>query len=201
MCPRCNERPRVSKASYCRPCGAAYQRERNKGQHGTARVCSECEKAFTGRGSSQLCSPCRYSPTRNRECVRCKKSSAWPGRVAACLECRRYEARQNYTIEQSRCRKAELKYGLPIGGFKKLLEDQDFKCACCAGDLDLAGTYSVHVDHDHKCCAGGRTNSRPACGNCVRGILCRHCNVMLGNARDSVETLRAGIDYLLRSGR
>ena len=42
-----------------------------------------------------------------------------------------------------------------------------------------------HTDHCHGT-------------NTVRGILCHHCNLMLGNAKDSVETLRAAIQYLTK---
>lgn len=30
----------------------------------------------------------------------------------------------------------------------------------------------------------------------VRGIICHHCNLVLGHARDSVEVLSAAIAYL-----
>jgi hypothetical protein len=42
-----------------------------------------------------------------------------------------------------------------------------------------------HIDHDHR---SGQ----------VRGILCHHCNVMLGHAWDNAIILRAGVDYLYR---
>lgn len=33
---------------------------------------------------------------------------------------------------------------------------------------------SLHVDHDHNCCAGEKT-----CGVCVRGIVCAKCNTAI----------------------
>ncbi len=53
------------------------------------------------------------------------------------------------------------------------------------------GRPAKHVDHDHSCCSGRR-----ACGKCVRGILCHHCNVMMGNALDDPARLRAAADWL-----
>lgn len=198
MCPRCNVNPRLSRASYCRPCGAKYQKERKQGNHSQDRECSECKNSFKGRGTSALCPVCRYSPTRPRECSTCKKSSSWPGRYASCPQCRNFEARQNYSPDEENMRRTERRYSLPPGGFKALLERQGHRCACCSSSLNLEVLYAVHIDHDHSCCPGHRNPSNPACGNCTRGILCRGCNVMLGNARDSVERLQAGIDYLKR---
>ena len=57
---------------------------------------------------------------------------------------------------------------------------QDGRCVACRVDLS---TTKPNVDHDH---ATGK----------VRGILCWHCNLILGHARDSVLTLRALAEYL-----
>ena len=43
------------------------------------------------------------------------------------------------------------------------------------------------VDHDHS------TNE-------IRGILCKHCNHVLGHARDNIKTLENAIKYLRRAG-
>ncbi|MET7788130.1 endonuclease domain-containing protein [Streptomyces sp900116325] len=43
----------------------------------------------------------------------------------------------------------------------------------------------MHVDHDH---ATGK----------IRALLCHHCNLLLGNAKDSAERLRQAIEYLER---
>jgi len=60
---------------------------------------------------------------------------------------------------------------------------QSRQCAICRCDLDALPSHAVHADHCH-------VTGKP------RGILCRHCNFIIGHARDSVETLRAAIDYL-----
>ena len=43
------------------------------------------------------------------------------------------------------------------------------ECAACGGDEEL------HVDHDHSCCSGNF-----GCKKCVRGYLCRKCNLAEG---------------------
>jgi Recombination endonuclease VII len=69
-------------------------------------------------------------------------------------------------------------YNISTERFNELLASQNGTCAICE---QVAGRW--HVDHDHA------TNE-------VRGILCHHCNVMLGFSRDSSDVLRSGADYL-----
>ena len=71
------------------------------------------------------------------------------------------------------------KYGLSKEQFKIMLEDQDNSCLICNILFDEA----PHVDHCHKT---GK----------VRGLLCRHCNMLLGFARDNKKTLQSAIHYL-----
>jgi hypothetical protein len=74
------------------------------------------------------------------------------------------------------------KYRLEPDEFDRLLESQGGRCAICRA---LGGKRAFHVDHDHR---SGR----------VRGILCHHCNLLLGNAKDDMETLKAAASYLAR---
>jgi len=46
-------------------------------------------------------------------------------------------------------------------------------------DLCERPTSNLEFDHDHKCCAGERS-----CGRCIRGVLCRGCNIKLGKRSD-----------------
>lgn len=69
-------------------------------------------------------------------------------------------------------------------------------CSSCQRPMKLTGKDpdSVCVDHDRSCCSGGKS-----CGNCVRGLLHRNCNLVLGYAKDDVEVLRAAAAYLERT--
>ncbi len=80
-------------------------------------------------------------------------------------------------------------YGLDEGDYGKLYEAQNGVCAIC--QRANGATRKLSVDHDHKCCSGG-----VSCGYCVRGLLCRPCNDMLGHARDSWEFFARAIRYL-----
>lgn len=86
------------------------------------------------------------------------------------------------------------KYNITPEDFDALLEAQGGACAMC-GTTTPGGRGRFHVDHDHSCCPG----TANSCGDCIRGLLCHACNVILGNANDSVERLLQGVAYLTRS--
>lgn len=75
-------------------------------------------------------------------------------------------------------------YKLSPAGYAELLEKQAGRCAICLRKPKKNKVLAV--DHDHST---GR----------VRGLLCGHCNIMLGMARDDPRTLRAAVDYLLEA--
>ena len=78
-------------------------------------------------------------------------------------------------------------YRMTLDEYKELLEKQSNLCAIChrppkGGRTSAA---SLHVDHDHTT---GKT----------RGLLCRACNVTLGQMGEDPARLRAAADYLER---
>lgn len=70
---------------------------------------------------------------------------------------------------------------------KRLLQEQGGKCALCGS----SETGRWHLDHDHRCCPGGRM-----CERCVRAVLCNRCNVSLGGFQDDPAMLRRAADYI-----
>jgi hypothetical protein len=82
------------------------------------------------------------------------------------------------------------KYGITIEQYHQMLEKQNYSCKIC-GKKESTDRKRLSIDHDHSCCSGAK-----ACGGCVRGLICHHCNSALGNAKDSVEILQKMIDYL-----
>lgn len=81
-------------------------------------------------------------------------------------------------------RRAVLKatYGLTIEQYDSILESQGNSCAICKIDTP-SGRGRFHVDHNH------------ITGE-IRGLLCHHCNLALGNFKDDVPTLLNAINYL-----
>ena len=68
-------------------------------------------------------------------------------------------------------------------------------CAICKVVLPEDGGH-WYVDHDHNCC-----KQLTSCEKCRRGILCRGCNLMLGQAKDNIEILLRAIEYLNKYDR
>lgn len=77
------------------------------------------------------------------------------------------------------------RYNLPPEVYRALLAQQNGLCAICQR------WRANSVDHDHKCCDGPFS-----CGKCVRGLLCRTCNTILGRWRDDAETFLRAAQYL-----
>jgi hypothetical protein len=69
------------------------------------------------------------------------------------------------------------KYNMTLDEFNTISAKQNNKCSICGKVTSLC------VDHDH---ISGK----------VRGLICRFCNSMLGQAKDNQETLRNAIYYL-----
>ena len=63
-----------------------------------------------------------------------------------------------------------------------LLVAQEYKCAICGVDASEL-VRELSVDHSHE------THE-------VRGLLCQHCNIGLGNFRDDTELMAKAIQYL-----
>lgn len=75
--------------------------------------------------------------------------------------------------------------------FDAMLAEQNGQCAICFKSIN-SGTAAV--DHDHSCC-GHRTYT---CGDCVRGILCKKCNVAIGIFKENIEAITNAARYLER---
>lgn len=79
------------------------------------------------------------------------------------------------------------KFGITLKDFNKLLESQKGKCAICLKPKDQLVHYKAKqkfgVDHNHL------TGQ-------IRGLLCRNCNLGIGNFIESIQILKNAIKYL-----
>jgi hypothetical protein len=82
--------------------------------------------------------------------------------------------------EQAKRRKN--KYGISNEAFIQLIEKQNNKCAGCL--IEFKDDGERHLDHCHKTGA-------------IRGLLCRNCNLAVGNAQDSIAILIRLTEYLI----
>ena len=98
-----------------------------------------------------------------------------------CKECcKDYDATRKVDRKNSYLQRT---YGITHDCYLKMLEDQDGCCDACG----MSATEEVHgvLDVDH-CHDTGK----------VRGLLCRHCNLALGNAKEDIRVLRGLIQYI-----
>lgn len=123
--------------------------------------------------------------------------------------CRRKECTQNnpqpldcFTADnraldgkQSRCRtcgdaaNTNRLYGKGAVEIKKrLIIEQDGKCANPGCRYPLVGKGAAHLDHNHVTGA-------------LRGVLCRLCNLALGHLGDSPDRIQGLLDYAIRHGQ
>ena len=75
------------------------------------------------------------------------------------------------------------KYKLTLQEYKDFWFRQNGCCPCGFIFAEIPG-QTPHIDHDHACCPGGKS-----CGKCVRGLLCRICNFVLGVYKEDLQLL------------
>lgn len=100
----------------------------------------------------------------------------------ACV-CNRKKARKDHPYEV-----INRLYGIDFNG---LGVAQGGLCGVCAMLSKGYDANSAVVDHNHKCCPG-----KKSCGKCVRGLIHRKCNLLIGFAEDNTELLAQAIRYL-----
>lgn len=68
-------------------------------------------------------------------------------------------------------------HGITFGQYLEIYMSQEGKCKICNYQPD--NNRLLCIDHDHSCCPTGALKMQ-SCGNCIRGLLCKSCNKMLG---------------------
>lgn len=102
------------------------------------------------------------------------------GYTSWCKSCKKeYNQTNKHIVKGAKLRQ---NYNIEYSDFVKMVEEQDNRCLICTNTLSEDPRH-VHVDHCHDTMK-------------VRGVLCRHCNLMLGNARDNILVLKSAIKYL-----
>jgi hypothetical protein len=105
-------------------------------------------------------------------------------RHSACKECdkARVKARHQANPEHTRNNDLKRNYGISLQEHQQMFEQQQGVCAICKSEGD--GKWKkLCVDHDHKT---GK----------VRQLLCRRCNMILGQAYDDISLFSEFIKYL-----
>jgi hypothetical protein len=138
-----------------------------------------------------------------KNCIECKRKPKHLA-YARCNECHRKKVNKTHTIEEQKKDKRaknylarrtyvyKSRYNITEEQYQQVLEKQDHKCAICLTHQDDQ-KIRMSVDHNHNCCPGLFT-----CGNCLRGLLCRSCNLALGGFKDNKVIIQNAINYLLQ---
>lgn len=158
------------------------------------KTCLECQE------SKSL--SCFYKDKRRKDkhgiyCKQCwalKYASTDEHLLARRLAVKRHWDKKSGTLEfkqQRRINQLKYLYCLSIEQYNSMLEKQDYKCGICLSLFDEKN--KPRVDHDHHCCKGNRS-----CGECVRELLCRSCNHLIGECSENIDTLNNAILYLRR---
>jgi predicted nuclease of restriction endonuclease-like RecB superfamily len=94
-----------------------------------------------------------------------------------------------YKKHPEKLHERSLKYnhGITLKEYHTMLEQQNYGCAICSISPDDCSRKKLEVDHDHA------TDK-------IRGLLCEHCNRMLGHAKDRHDILEAAARYLVKTG-
>lgn len=91
--------------------------------------------------------------------------------------------RQDTVYKDAQFKHRLKKYGLTVEQYDQMVHSQQGKCKVCGGTEET----NLAVDHCHKT---GK----------VRGLLCRSCNLALGNLKEDVNIMRNLIVYIEKGG-
>jgi hypothetical protein len=176
LCARCQETPRETHMSYCRPCHrelGRQSRERTGGKK-PQETCSRCGRKRDGRHPT-YCAQCNREYRKERllaGCIRCGEPRQ-PGDKVSTAYC--YLCWRDWWLMR--------KYKITPEQYDQMLADQGNRCAICRCE-ENGRTW--HIDHCHET------------GN-VRGVLCDNCNRGLGHFKDSQDLLHRAVEYLKAS--
>lgn len=181
------ERSGPNRRFLCRcKCGAESVKFLGNLRLGRSTTCGTCRKSGeAGRAASLAARHARARiSTEGRMCLVCKTWQPWDnftrsskhstGRATSCRGCGRRRALM-------------LRYGIDEVALN-LLRGLQPGCHLCQS----VGARLV-IDHDHNCCGYDR-----GCRDCIRGLLCDFCNLLLGRVEQKQLLAERFADYLSR---
>lgn len=128
--------------------------------------CSKCKQE---KESTFFCNDARRKLGKSSHCLDCMKARSAKFRKL-------FPEKAEKSVRSSQLKK---KYGLTPAEYDLLFSSQKGLCAIC-GELS---DRRLDVDHCH-------TSGK------IRALLCRYCNLGIGNFKDSIYKLLKAVDYL-----
>ena len=135
----------------------------------TIRVCFSCKRALPFTPEHFYRSNTRYLQRECKPCNKRRRAAWWKSSLGK---------------RSSANTKLKARFGITVEQFEAKLKEQDGKCLICGATQSVLG-HKLAVDHNH-------TTGK------IRGILCKSCNIGIGNLKDSPILLRQAADYLER---
>lgn len=151
----------------------------------TERTCPRCEETkaldefYATKWAQNKEHVSTYCKSCTRERTAERKAAKFAEVVRVDAEWRARPDVKHRKAIRDRCRK----YNITEEQFYALWDAQDGLCAIGFEALEFG--KGLCVDHDHKT-------------GVVRALLCGHCNLMLGHAREDIGVLNSAISYLER---
>lgn len=143
-----------------------------------SRICKYCSAEFFSLApNKKFCSPLCFKHRRRKYPTSTTLAKPRTPRMKA-----KRPVGIRHDPEYQRSSQRKRRYGLTTEEFAARKAMQGGKCAICQGPPSGRGV-DFHVDHCHE------THK-------VRGLLCHHCNIGLGNFKDRVDLLQAAQKYL-----
>lgn len=134
------------------------------------------------------------TPTPLKICFECKVEFVWIDKAVSfsdakkpggykriyCRDCASFLLKHKEFLP--RYPQGVTNHGITVTEYVNLLLAQDFSCALCDNPYD---SYKrMHIDHDHSHCAGAY-----GCRECVRGLVCLQCNILVGHIENRMDVL------------
>lgn len=119
-----------------------------------------------------------------REKNRLRAAAWYAANKERALSTRNAYRRRTRTPESARAEKLWLRFRMTVEDYDAILSAQGGVCAICF--RACSSGHRLSVDHDHRT-------------GVVRGLLCKACNLILGQSQDSPDRLRSAASYLERN--
>lgn len=206
MCPQCGDaevvrEKKVGRLPLCAGCREVSRQRRLKAQRDRRAAGVDAHRDKLGQRYDdpkrkkpvELCEYCTlpFTPGRHRHqppaCPAC-----WDHAKTAKAVRKNEAVKASYARDPQKTRLRRLETRLERIGLSLTWFVSNQVCGIC-GTTEPKGKGGWHIDHDHTCCSGEWWQS---CGKCIRGMLCHHCNVGLGNFHDDARLLRRAIEWL-----
>lgn len=140
--------------------------------------CAKCGQEFGRTTCQKRCPPCQAEAALELKRAQYQKHKH---KLAE-----RHKVRYSDNPDRFRGYHYKHRYGVTAEQVRDMHAAQGGCCAICNGSVPITGakrTELAAVDHCHATMK-------------VRGLLCRACNLMIGNAKDSPLVLRRAAAYL-----